>query len=338
MVDLVVCQRFNDGRLVDEKSRVALEAGEGTIILFDALFKACPEIQTDDIRSIFAGALRLVKLWASRRGVYGSSAGYLGGGAWAVLLAHTMIQGIQDETWAFPFEETHSQASARVVKHFFEASSRWSLPLSIALTNDDSVNGCVTRNRPMTILMSSCATDNLARSTTLPTAMAALTELRRSASLLSSSTNANVTLQLASVLENLSLAEFLSTFETVLLVHVAVPEQGKAVDFNVANVKAWSCRQLLYLTGKLEHLLDSAENIRPRPTPLRLAKQTFVWTIGLQAPLSSDLFEFVDTRISTMQQDWSSTFSEVKLPTIDLMSSHDALQHFSSLRVDVNYQ
>jgi poly(A) polymerase len=34
--------------------------------------------------------LRLVKLWASNRGLYGGLTGYLGGIAWAILVAKIM--------------------------------------------------------------------------------------------------------------------------------------------------------------------------------------------------------------------------------------------------------
>jgi len=335
MVDLLLCQRLSDGRPFDDRSKVALQAIQCTAILCDALHSAFPPSEIV-IECIFAGALRIIKLWAFRRGVYGGSTGFLGGGAWAVLLAHTMIQGIQDASLRFPppSEETISQASCRTVKHFFKSSSSWSVPLSINLTSEDV---SVSTTRPMTILASS-ADGDLARSTTLPTALALLSELKRSASLLAS-TEITLTSQLAAVLEKLSLADFLSTFETMLVIHVSVPE-NKSSDFVVADAKAWACRQLLYLTVKLEHVLDDALQIRPRPTPVRVDKQTFVWLIGLHsAIISRELLDFVDARLTLIQQDWSSSFplasSQDNMPTIELRLAHDTAEYLTGLGVNI---
>lgn len=43
---------------------------------------------------MFAGALRLVKMWARRRDVYGGAAGYLGGAGWATRLARVTADGV----------------------------------------------------------------------------------------------------------------------------------------------------------------------------------------------------------------------------------------------------
>lgn len=329
LVDLECCQRFRDGRPVDEQSKIALEVQESTTIIYDALRRADRRNEFD-MERVFSGALRIIKLWAFRRCIYGSSTGYLGGGAWAVLLAHTMIQGIRDKSL------NSSSSITTVVKHFFEAGSRWSLPLSINLwSDDDSIS-----NRPMTICSSPTNVDNLAQSTTRPTSLAVLAELKRSSFLLVSATQASLPSQLRTVLEPLTLADFLSTFETTLVIHVtAIPEHTASSDFVLADIKAWARRQLLYLTVKLEHVVEDASQIRPRPTPVRVAsRHTLLWFIGLQSPLSTDLLEYVDGKESVTQQDWKSSFRcQVNVPTLELKNSQDTLEYMvNEFGIDVN--
>lgn len=337
MVDLVLCRRFSDGQPMDEQSMIALEGVNLTAVVREELLRAC--LRRDiDVERIFAGALRLVKLWAFQRGVYGSSTGFLGGGAWAVLLAHAMIQGLQDSTLSFSslVEDTMSQASIRVVKHFFESSNRWSLPVSISLSHEESCDGG--SGRPMTI-MASPATGYLGRSTTMPTALVIFIELKRAASLLVSA-DISLTSQMASVLENLSLADFLSMFQTVLLIEMSTSKDPTS-DFAVADAKAWTCRQVLHLTTELERVLD-ASKIRPRPIPVRIARGTFVWLIGLQTPSSRELRNFVDPKRSSIQQDWSSTFplasSRESLPSIEAKSAVEAGEYLSTLGVNIAKQ
>ncbi len=329
LVDLLLCERFSDGRPVDDQSMIALEGVELTVLFHEEMRRVCPEREID-VKRIFAGALRILKLWAFRRGVYGSSTGFLGGGAWAILLAHTMIQGIQDSTLPFPAfsEETMSQASCQVVEHFFETSSCWSLPLSVSLRHKES--GVVSSCRPMTIIASP-TTGNLGRSTTLPTALTILAELKRSASLLASK-NVRLTSQLDSVLEGLGLSDFLSMFQTVVLIEMSTPKDPTS-DFVLADSKAWACRQLLHLTTELHRVLEASQ-IRPRSTPLRIVKGTFVWLIGLHAPISGELRDFMDTKLCVIQHDWINTFplasSRDNMPTVELKSAYDAEEHLSS--------
>ena len=209
----------------------------------------------------------------------------------------------KDSTLSFPVlsNETLSQAACLLAKHFFETSSRWSLPLCVALSSDES-NGAYS-SRPVSITASP-KVGVFGRSTTRPTAMAMLAEMKRSTSLLASADTNSLSSQLASVMENLDLASFLSMFHMVVAIKVNVPEDY-SIDFVVADTKAWACRHLLHVTIELEQVLDASQ-IRPRPTPVRIAKGNFVWLIGIHASSSPGLTDFVNTKQSTVQQDWIS--------------------------------
>lgn len=336
MIDLIICKRLPDGRPLDAPSKTALQGFLATTCLQDELHKAC-SLRTID--QVYAEALQIVKLWAFRRGIYGSGTGYLNGVAWSALLAYTMIQGIQDKTLRLSesSEETTTNAHCAVT-HFFEASSRWSLPLSVNLTDKEQVDA--NNSRPIQILAFP-ESDNLARSITLPAALAIFGEFARSASLLASA-NLSLHARLAAILDKYSLAEFLSSFETILLIQLSMPNV-KTPDFAVADKKAWACRQILNLTIKLEHVVDSPLQIRPRPTPVRVAKRSFVWLIGLQASVSRQLHEYVEEKAAMIQQDWASSFplassDETNIPSVELKSSTDLLEHWTRLGVNVATQ
>ena len=47
-----------------------------------------------DICKVYQGALRIIKIWAYRRQIYGSSLGYIGGGGYALLLARVLYDGL----------------------------------------------------------------------------------------------------------------------------------------------------------------------------------------------------------------------------------------------------
>ena len=222
--------------------------------------------------------------------------------------------------------ETLSQASCRLAKHFFETSSRWSLPLCVSLSSDKS--NVVHSSRPVSITTSPKAGD-FGRSTTRPTAMTILAEMKRATSLLASADTTSLSSQLASVMESLDLSSFLSMFQMVVSIKVNAPDDY-SIDFVVADTKAWACRQLLHVTIELERVLDASQ-IRPRPTPVRIAKGTFVWFVGIQASASPDFTDFVNTKQLTVRQDWINTFplgsANEKLPTIELKSAYDMQEY-----------
>lgn len=89
---------------------------------------------TDDILSLvpnheaFRLALRCIKLWAKRRGIYSNALGYLGGVSWAMLVARTC--------------QLYPNAAASTLVHkFFLIFSQWGWPKPVLLRNSSEDYG-----------------------------------------------------------------------------------------------------------------------------------------------------------------------------------------------------
>eukprot|EP01135_Chromosphaera_perkinsii_P003758 Nk52_evm4s255 gene=Nk52_evmTU4s255 len=82
----------------------------------DQILKLVPNV------SSFRLALRCIKLWAKKRGIYANILGYLGGVAWAMLVARTCQ--------LYP-----NAAPSVVVSRFFRVFHQWSWPTPVLLKN-----------------------------------------------------------------------------------------------------------------------------------------------------------------------------------------------------------
>ncbi|XP_037914703.1 poly(A) polymerase type 3 isoform X2 [Hermetia illucens] len=88
---------------------------------------------TDEILSLvpnidnFRLALRAIKLWAKKHGIYSNSLGYFGGVTWAMLVARTCQ--------LYP-----NAAPATLVHKFFLVCSRWKWPHPVLLKHPENIN------------------------------------------------------------------------------------------------------------------------------------------------------------------------------------------------------
>lgn len=87
----------------------------------DEILRLVPNIDN------FRLALRTIKLWAKKHGIYSNSLGYFGGVSWAMLVARTCQ--------LYP-----NAVAATLVHKFFLVFSRWKWPHPILLKQPDTVN------------------------------------------------------------------------------------------------------------------------------------------------------------------------------------------------------
>lgn len=87
----------------------------------DEILRLVPNTET------FRLALRTIKLWAKKHGVYSNSLGYFGGVTWAMLVARTC--------------QLYPKAAASTIVHkFFLVLSKWKWPNPVLLKQPDNVN------------------------------------------------------------------------------------------------------------------------------------------------------------------------------------------------------
>ena len=85
-IDILLCLVNFEGIPINEASTFAMEA----ILVSEEILevaRSAPSLAQVDAVRVFQGALRLIKLWAYNREVYGASMGFLGGGGWATFFA-----------------------------------------------------------------------------------------------------------------------------------------------------------------------------------------------------------------------------------------------------------
>uniref|UniRef100_A0A1B6LAR1 Poly(A) polymerase n=1 Tax=Graphocephala atropunctata TaxID=36148 RepID=A0A1B6LAR1_9HEMI len=87
----------------------------------DEILRLVPNIEN------FRLALRTIKLWAKRHGIYSNVLGYLGGVSWAMLVARTCQ--------LYP-----NAVAATLVNKFFMIFSQWKWPQPVLLKQPDTVN------------------------------------------------------------------------------------------------------------------------------------------------------------------------------------------------------
>jgi len=192
-VDVVLCKVDSTGACCDRPSQMAFDSVMETRDITDILqamsvttLSSLKHVTAGRLELVFSGALRIIKLWAYRRNIYGSKLGYLGGGGWAVLLCWVcqhdcdmIVQKLGDESSSLSLG-----LSARILaRHFFERIFvLWNDHRVMALQGTEE--SASSRFRTGTMNVMAPRSGNLGQSSTVATTLTTQKELLRAKLLL----------------------------------------------------------------------------------------------------------------------------------------------------------
>jgi hypothetical protein len=236
--------------------------------------------------------VRIIKLWANRRRIYGSSAGYLGGGGWAILLAW-VLENKADWKDMVSSDDITKAARQLAIYFFRNVFTLWSNTNMVALRGSSPPQ--IQEERNSIVVIPPKSGGNFGRSSTKSTTQQTWQELRRAAQLLRDSKGD-------------------SNLETCLMPYVEESLEVLALEVEIASsikpaeVKARGATLALSATVALERVL-SADQIRPTSGVVRKGGSFwFVMGIGNNAAgktTSQLLNDFVGTHNELLKQEAS---------------------------------
>lgn len=270
--DILLARTDAQGQPFDLASRHALDSlDEAGAILESAKRSSAMDVD------IFGGAVRIVKLWAHRRKIYGTSTGFLGGGAWAVLMAWVLENSTGFEASS---NKTETAAQELAVYFFRNVLKHWSNTSSIALDSSpvDTTVAVEEERRKNMVILAPKSGGNYGRSSTKSTTLRTCQELRRAARLLLADFKA---IEITRKLE-VCLIPYALESRDVLALQVEVPASG----VKPAEVKARGATLGLSLTVALERVVG-ADQIHPVSAMIR-NKGSFYYFLGVDRAGEND--------------------------------------------------
>ncbi|CAJ1953608.1 unnamed protein product [Cylindrotheca closterium] len=289
--DLLLARTLK-GETVDVASRQALASIDDSQVILQ-------RVQELGMKSaVFQGTLRMIKLWAQRRGIYGSSMGYLGGGGWAVLLVCVLEHKTE---WNGLIDTANDAASASQIATFFlcHVLEYWSNARVVTLQGTNSTE-LKDDQRNNIVVLAPKSGGNFGRSSTRSTTQQTWNELRRAAQLFDGEAN---TSNLYSHLETCMLSHIVGGGVSDKILALQVPIPIKSASLKPAEVKARATVMGLSTTVALERILP-ADIIRPHSQVVR--KNGAFWLLlevqCSERSTSKALSAFVDAQNELLQQ------------------------------------
>jgi len=243
-VDVMLCRTTAAGVPINAVGQSAMEAIKDSDYLRDS-FRGLQFCSSDTLDSwqVYQGALRIIKLWAVRRQIYGASMGYLGGGGWAAMLLWVLQRGGR----TFPIKaDTLSAAAQELAARFFENVVRLYGNSNHVIAVSDDIDdalvqrvAAVTASRGSMSVLAPISGGDFGRSTTKATTSTIWNEILLAQGKL---VEGGIPPLLSSPFEFCA-----ALCERVLLLRVAIPRDTKPNE-----IRAWGATQALHLTVALE--------------------------------------------------------------------------------------
>jgi hypothetical protein len=313
-IDLSLCICDSNGTPVDDASRIAWNAymdGEHILTTLVQSFGI-------SFLEIFQGALRIIKLWAHNRDVYGAATGFLGGGGWAVWLAHFVLKEVKPEMLD---SFTPVEASRHLALNFFAAAAKHDPDSPIALSAEPLINHNV--HHPGTLaVLPPCSDGDFGRAMTRSTTDATLSELKRTLSL-----------PLYVSLKPRGSRAFFSEYPQIVAMKLFRAAEEESTE--PAELKALGCTNFLALLVLLEKQVNHS-TLRPKSRPLRIGREWsasqdetgFVWIVGLAGETAGDQVEAPILQIESDLQ--SQLLTQVVRLRVEVLALGEALQRVIS--------
>jgi hypothetical protein len=258
---------------------------------------------------LFSQALRLVKVWAFRRHVYGSAVGFLGGVGWAVLLAyHIMSSHDKAVEVAATAERSEEERARLLAASFFLALPKlMKTPTGIDLNEFSStdpgtgtVDACRDTGGDQLRIWSPSSRKNHAQFSTHGTVATMIFEAER-ARLLVLEGEASSTNLFEAVASPFDPCELTGPAILELVVHLE--DQEKSV--SVKELKAWLCRQALSMMLSLEREYGfMGSNVRPLSRPSKAGKKLSI-SLSVNTAVSGS---FIARRKVAMHEEFHASF------------------------------
>lgn len=304
-VDLMACQCTSGGAPVDAIAKAAIDSIEDGRLVVEELGKT-PQGSSSVIEA-FEGALRLCKLWAYRRQIYGAALGFLGGGGWALLIAKFMTKGLRSGD--LRLEETVENgldikaAAINILSYCFkEMELSWNQGvIALSETQTSTETRDIALARGTISVVAPVSGGDFARNTTRSTVESIANEIQRANAIMSGGS--------ADFFLPMTQAEFLTQGSSILFLEIDV---GKVAGLQggpcLPEAKSWASRQILQTLVSLESELGDATLIRPFSRPVRI-KGKLVYLVRVEEA-AGDLNGFIRSRRGHLRLDASSFFGQ----------------------------
>jgi hypothetical protein len=277
-LDLLVCKLNSFHKTIDKASNYVMNVIKDSEVILSSIRSIQRNVPLDAVE-VICGTLRIIKFWANQRQIYGTKAGFLGGGAWAILLLELLHKSDEVELLLLFEEATVVAASKKMTSYFFNnILSFWSNENVVTLsghdTNESSVIEQAARlvfKRNSMAVLAPISGGNFGRSSTQSTTLTTKAELLRAQELLKGEPD----------FEGSFLNTFKMDYGSLLTLELYPPSwDSKTSSPKPSEVKAWGTTQMLSLLVTLERSVNP-NSIRPISTILR-KKASFVFLIGIQ--------------------------------------------------------